>query len=109
MIGAYGTGSMSQKVTSREMIYSPVSAVPSKMEIPLVRISTEIHEEDDFELVLHKLIYNNTNFTTCMMTSNPLATADGMAALMERFGMESILADLHEQRIETTFQDRLNP
>ena len=28
-----------------------------------------------------------------MMTSNPLATADGMAALVERFGMESLLGD----------------
>ncbi len=91
LIGAYGTGSMSQKVTSREMIYSPVSAVPSGMQIPLAKISTEMREEDDAELALHKLIYNNTNFTTCMMTSNPLATADGMAVLAERFGMESLL------------------
>lgn len=93
LIGAYGTGSMSRKVTSREMIYSPVSAVPSGMDIPLARISTVMHEEDDFELALHKLIYNNTNFTTCMMTSNPLATADGMAVLMERLGVESLLGN----------------
>ncbi len=91
LIGAYGTGSMSQKVTSRQMIYCPVSAVPSGMALPLARISTEMREDDDAELALHKLIYNNTNFTTCMMTSNPLATADGMAVLAERFGMECIL------------------
>jgi ribulose-5-phosphate 4-epimerase/fuculose-1-phosphate aldolase len=93
LIGACGTGSMSRKITSREMIYSPASAVPSRMDVPLARISTEMHEEDDFELALHKLIYNNTNFTTCMITSNPLATADGMAVLAERFGMESLLGN----------------
>lgn len=93
MIGACGTGSMSRKVTSREMIYSPVSAAPLRMDIPLVRISTGMHEEDDFELALHKLIYRHTNFTACMMTSNPLATADGMAVLAERFGMGPLVGD----------------
>jgi len=93
LIGAFGTGSMSQKVTSREMIYSPVSAVPSKMPVPLARISTQMREDDDVELALHKLIYNHTNFTTCMMTSNPLANADAMAVLAERFGMAALLGE----------------
>lgn len=94
LVGAYGTGSMSRKVTSREMIYCPVSAVPENMEIPLSRISTEIREDDNVELALHKLIYNHTNFTTCMMSSNPLATADGMAVLAKDFGVEALLGEV---------------
>ena len=93
MIGAYGTGSISQKVTSKEMIFSPMSSVPDRMDFPLSRISIEKKIDDNFELALHKLIYNHTNFTTCIMASNPLATADGMAVLAEKFGMESLLGD----------------
>jgi hypothetical protein len=52
-----------------------------------------MRDEDDFELMLHKLIYTNTNFTTCIMASNPLATAEGMALLAERFGIESLTGD----------------
>ena len=93
MIGGYGTGSMSQKVTSNEMIYSPVSSVPEKINVTLNRISTSMNDEDHFELALHKLIYNDTNYTTCIIAANPIATADGMAVLAEKFGMESLLGE----------------
>ncbi len=93
MIGAFGTGSISRKVTAGEMIFCPMSSIPAGMDLPLVRISTVAKEEDDFELVLHKLIYANTNYTACIMASNPLATAEGMAVLAERFGMEALLGD----------------
>ncbi|MGD9200188.1 MAG: class II aldolase/adducin family protein [Chitinispirillia bacterium] len=89
-IGACGTGSMSQKVTSKEMIYSPVSSIPSKKNTLISRVLTEMSEDDDIEMALHKLIYNNTNFTTCIIASNPLATADGMAVLTEQYGIEAL-------------------
>lgn len=92
-IGAYGTGSMSRKVTSEEMIFCPMSSVPENMDFPLHRISTKINVEDSFELALHKLIYNNTNYTTCIIGNNPLISADGMAVLAEKFGIKSLLGE----------------
>jgi ribulose-5-phosphate 4-epimerase/fuculose-1-phosphate aldolase len=91
MIGAFGTGSMSRKVTGKEMVFCPGSAIPAGMDLPLVRTSTVIEDGDDFELMLHKLIYTNTNYTTCIMASNPLITAEGMTILAERFGMQALL------------------
>jgi ribulose-5-phosphate 4-epimerase/fuculose-1-phosphate aldolase len=93
MIGALRTGSMSRKVTADEMIFCPVSAVPAGMGFYLTRTSTRIREDDDFEIMLHKLIYNNTSFTTCIMAANPLATAEGMAILVEKFGSTSLLGE----------------
>jgi L-fuculose-phosphate aldolase len=85
-IGAYGTGSMSQKVTADAMIYCPTSAVPENLDFPLYRISLEPTASDCHDLRLHKLIYTQTNYTTCMITTSPLATAEGMATLAEKFG-----------------------
>jgi hypothetical protein len=45
------------------------------------------------DLALHKLIYTHTNYTTCMITSSPLATAEGMATLAEKFGIEALLGE----------------
>ncbi len=92
-IGAYGTGSMSQKVTAKEIIYCPMSAVPENMDFPLYRISLEKGEDDSLDLSLHKLIYSHTNYTTCMITSSPMANAEGMASLAERFGMDVLLGE----------------
>jgi ribulose-5-phosphate 4-epimerase/fuculose-1-phosphate aldolase len=93
MIGAFRTGSMSRKVTADEMIFCPNSAVPEGMDFQLIRTSIKMQEEDDFEIMLHKLIYTNTNFTTCIMASNPLITAEGMATLAEKFGMDSLIGE----------------
>jgi methylthioribulose-1-phosphate dehydratase len=93
LIGAMRTGSMSRKVTADEMIFCPESAVPAGMDSRLIRTSTKPAEDDDFEIMLHKLIYNNTSFTTCIMASNPLATAEGMAVLAERFGIAPLLGE----------------
>jgi L-fuculose-phosphate aldolase len=92
-IGAYGTGSMSQKVTADEMIYCPMSAVPEGMDFPLYRVSLKQQESDAFDRALHKLIYTHTNYTTCMITTSPLATAEGMATLAEKFGVEVLLGE----------------
>jgi ribulose-5-phosphate 4-epimerase/fuculose-1-phosphate aldolase len=94
MIGAFGTGSMSRKVTAEEMVFCPMSAIPAGMEVRLVRTSTRMNDADDFEIMLHKLIYRNTNCTTCIIASNPLATAEGMAILANRFGVEALLGEL---------------
>jgi len=93
MIGAFGTGSMSRKVTAGEMIFCPMSAIPAGMDLPLIRTSTRIEDEDDFEIMLHKLIYTNTNYAACILSANPLATAEGMAILAGKFGMGSLLGE----------------
>jgi len=89
-IGAYGTGSMSHKISSNEMIYCPMSAVPESFEFPLVRASLEFQVDDLLDMRLHKLIYQNTHQNACMITSSPMATAEGMAILAEDNGMEAL-------------------
>jgi hypothetical protein len=96
MIGSFRTGSISRKVTADEMIFCPASAVPAGMDFRLIRVSTRKSDDDDFEMMLHKLIYNHTNFTTCIMAANPYAAAEGMAILAGKFGMESLLGELHD-------------
>ena len=90
-IGAFGTGSMSQKISSREMIYCSTSAVPENFEFPLYRNKIDFQDDDSLDLRLHKLIYQNTHQNTCMITSSPLATAEGMAVLAENYGMDVLL------------------
>jgi L-fuculose-phosphate aldolase len=96
MIGAFRTGSMSRKVTADEMIFCPNSAVPAGMEFQLVRTPVKMRGDDDFEIALHKLIYTHTNFTTCIMASNPFIAAEGMATLAERFGIGSLIGELRD-------------
>ena len=90
-IGAFGTGSMSQKISSREMIFCSTSAVPENFEFPMYRAGIEFQDDDSLDLRLHKLIYQNTHQNTCMITSSPLATAEGMAILADEYGMEVLL------------------
>ncbi len=90
-IGAYGTGSMSQKVTAEEMIFCPMSAVPEGMQFPLYRLSIGFQDDDSTDLRMHKLIYQNTHQNTCMITTNPLAVSEGMAILAEQYGSEVLL------------------
>ena len=91
LIGAYGTGSMSQKVSANEMIYCPMSAVPDGMDFPLLRLDLEFNEDDPVDLFLHKLIYTNTIQNACMITTNPMAVAEGMVILAENYG-EGVLS-----------------
>jgi ribulose-5-phosphate 4-epimerase/fuculose-1-phosphate aldolase len=90
-IGAYGTGSMSHKISTREMIFCSMSAVPENFEFPLTRTAINFQEDDTLDLRLHKLIYQNTHQNSCMITSSPLATAEGMAILAEEYGLEALL------------------
>ena len=90
-ISAYGTGSMSQKVTAEEMIFCPMSAVPEGMAFPLYRMPIDFQENDSIDLRMHKLIYQNTHQNTCMITTNPLAVSEGMAVLAEQYGPDVLL------------------
>lgn len=82
-IGSFGTGSMSQKISAEEMVYCPMSALPEGFQFPLTRMKIEILDGDSTEQKIHKLIYQNTHLNACMMTTSPLATAEGMAVLAE--------------------------
>jgi ribulose-5-phosphate 4-epimerase/fuculose-1-phosphate aldolase len=93
-ISAYGTGSMSQKVSADAIIYCPMSAVPEHMDFPLLRLSLSEKSYDIPEIALHKLIYNHTNFTTCMITTSPMATTEGMAVLSETLGASALLGEM---------------
>jgi L-fuculose-phosphate aldolase len=90
-IGAYATGSMSQKVTAQEMIFCPMSSVPEGLNFPLYRMRIDFQDRDSIDLKIHKLIYQNTHQNTCMITTNPLATSEGMAVLAEQYGLDVLL------------------
>ena len=87
-LSAYGAGSMSQKVSSEEMIFCPQSAVPDDFEFPLFRMGLAYHKNDTLELGLHKLIYHHTHQNSCMITTSPAATSEGMAVLAETYGSD---------------------
>ncbi len=90
-IGAYGTGSMSQKISVKEMIFCPMSSVPEEFEFPLFRVTLTFQNNDTLDMKMHKLIYQHLHQNTCMITTNPLATAEGMAVLASKFGKEVLL------------------
>ena len=90
-ISAYGTGSMSQKINADQFIYCPLSSVPEEFDFPLTKENVRFKEEDDLNLRIHKLIYQNTNQTTCMITTNPMATAEGMTTLYHLYGLDAML------------------
>jgi L-fuculose-phosphate aldolase len=80
-ISAYGTGSMSQKISADQFVFCPYGSVPEGFDFPLTRETIGFEPDDTLNLRLHKLIYQNTNQTTCMITSNPMVTAEGMISL----------------------------
>jgi len=90
-IGAFGTGSISQKISEKEMIYCPMSAIAKDFEFPLYKIPVDFQDNDSVDQKIHRLIYQNTHQNTCMITMSPLATAEGMAMLVDNYGKEVIL------------------
>lgn len=90
-ISAYGTGSMSQKINADQFLYCPLSSVPEGFDFPLTREDILFKETDTLNLKIHKLIYQHTNQTTCMVTTNPMATAEGMVCLNNRYGFDAML------------------
>jgi ribulose-5-phosphate 4-epimerase/fuculose-1-phosphate aldolase len=79
---------MSQKISACEMIFCPTSSVPEEFEFSLLRMKLDFEPDDTADMRMHKLIYQHTHQNTCMITSNPVATAEGMAILAERFGTD---------------------
>ncbi|MBI5578033.1 MAG: class II aldolase/adducin family protein [Deltaproteobacteria bacterium] len=90
-LGAYGTGSMSRKLGADEMVFCPMSAAPEGVEVPLYRIPLRAAESEATDVRLHRLIYTHTPFTACMVTTSPMATAEGMAAMAETHGPAALL------------------
>jgi ribulose-5-phosphate 4-epimerase/fuculose-1-phosphate aldolase len=88
-ISPYGTGSMSEKITEGEMLYCPMAAVPEEFEIAIHRLSIDPATDDDWELALHKTIYRETNNKACMITLSPYASAEGMALIAEKYGIDA--------------------
>jgi len=87
----YATGSMSEKITEHEMLYCPTASAPEGFEIAIRRLSIEADEGDDWELAFHKTLYRETTHKACIITQSPLASAEGLAVLAERYGMEALV------------------
>ena len=104
-IGAYGTGSMSHKISADEMIYCPMSAVPENFNLPLSREKIDFRDDDRLDLKIHKLIYQYTHQNSCMITLSPLANAEGMFALAQKYG-EKILTG---EKIEISYEAANHP
>lgn len=85
-LGAFGTGSMSLKLTSEEMVFCPMSAAPGGIEVPLYRIRLRAAPPEAADVRLHRLIFTQTPFSSCILAPGPLATAEGMAALSAAHG-----------------------
>jgi ribulose-5-phosphate 4-epimerase/fuculose-1-phosphate aldolase len=90
-ISPYATGSMSEKITEREMLYCPTASAPEGYEIGIRRLPIDADEGDDWELMFHKTLYRETNHKACMITQSPLASAEAMAVLAEQYGTEAIV------------------
>ena len=104
-ISPYATGSMSEKITEHEMLYCPTAAAPEGFEISIRRLQIEPDERDDWELTFHKTLYRDTNHKACMITQSPLASAEAMAVLAERYGMDAIL---RPESVAIGYTDRID-
>jgi len=93
-LSGFATGSMSLKVSDTEMIYCPLSALPENFSIPLLKKSIKPGSEDSLDLKIHKLIYQNTDQNSCMITVSPRAVAEGMVVLAEKYGIEVLSGDV---------------
>jgi ribulose-5-phosphate 4-epimerase/fuculose-1-phosphate aldolase len=82
-LGAFGTGSMSVRVSEADMIFCPLSAAPEGFEVPLERVSLADGNRRPGEVGLHATIYSRTGFRACMLAASPLAAAEGMAVLAD--------------------------
>jgi ribulose-5-phosphate 4-epimerase/fuculose-1-phosphate aldolase len=89
-LGAFGTGSMSRKLSADEMIFCPMSAAPQGIEAPLQRVALRPQEPEAADVRLHRRIYSRTPFTACVLAASPLATAEAMAGLAAADGMAAL-------------------
>jgi ribulose-5-phosphate 4-epimerase/fuculose-1-phosphate aldolase len=101
----YATGSMSEKITEREMLYCPTAAAPEGYEIAIRRLPIDADEGDDWELMFHKTLYRETTNKACMITQSPLASAEAMAVLVERYGADAVV---RPESVAIDYADRLD-
>ena len=72
-----------------------MSACPDGIDFPLFRIELKEDDSDSQDMIMHKLIYTHTHMNTCMITTNPLATAEGMAVLASEYGEAALYEPDH--------------
>ncbi len=104
-ISPHATGSMSEKIKEREMLYCPTASAPDGYDIAIRRLPIEADEDDDWELMFHKTLYRETNHKACMITQSPLASAEAMAVLAERYGAEAVV---RPESVAIDYSDRLD-
>jgi len=104
-VSPYATGSMSEKITEHEMLYCPTASAPEGFEIAIRRLRIDADEGDDWELMLHKTLYRDTNHKACMITQSPLASAEGLAVLAERYGMAALV---RPESVAIDYTDRID-
>ncbi len=104
-VSPYATGSMSEKITEREMLYCPSASAPEGYELAIRRLAIEPAEGDDWELAFHKSLYRESNHKACMITQSPLASAEGLAVLAERYGIEALV---QPESVAIDYSDRLD-
>jgi L-fuculose-phosphate aldolase len=92
-LGAFGTGSMSRRVSENEMVFCPMSAAPAGIDRPLLRLPLAGEGDASLGVRLHRSIYAHTPYTACMLTASPLATAEGMAVLAEGCGIGALTGE----------------
>jgi hypothetical protein len=90
-LGAFGTGSMSRKLSADEMIFCPMSAAPQGIEAPLQRLPLHPSQPEAPDVRIHRLVYACTPFKTCMIAASPLANAEAMATLVAAEGMQALV------------------
>jgi ribulose-5-phosphate 4-epimerase/fuculose-1-phosphate aldolase len=101
----YATGSMSEKITEHEMLYCPIASAPEGFEIAIRRIPIDADEGDDWELAFHKTLYRETSHKACIITQSPLASAEALAVLAERYGMDALV---RPESVAIDYTDRLD-
>jgi ribulose-5-phosphate 4-epimerase/fuculose-1-phosphate aldolase len=101
----YAAGSMSEKITEHEMLYCPTASAPEGFEIAIRRMRIDADEGDDWELAFHKTLYRETTHKACIITQSPLASAEGLAVLAERYGMEALV---RPESVAIDYSDRLD-
>lgn len=82
-LGAFGTGSMSVRLSDTEMVFCPLSSAPEGFEVPLERVPLADASRRPGEAGLHAAIYAQTGFRAVMLAAGPLAAAEGLAVLAE--------------------------
>jgi hypothetical protein len=87
------------------MLYCPTAAAPEGFEIAIRRLPIEADAGDDWELAFHKTLYRETTHKACIITQSPLASAEGLAVLAERYGMDALV---RPQSVAIDYSDRLD-